>query len=213
MEGPPGPRGPTGIQGIQGGVGAPGLRGAIGQTGVRGVTGPDGVQGFVGLPRTSVPVQLQIFSSIESISISTQSIDARARTTNQFPPLISRNSTAISGMSLDVNDEVITVPSGRYLVEGACTFVDTGILNNGRFNLVTNYIADPLSYIPIVSGNETVLGVSGTTSSFSSFYEFSSNTNVSIMYTGSLKSIPQSTYNLPLVVDGSAAFFVSFLKV
>lgn len=214
MEGLPGPQGITGPTGIVGPTGIQGVQGQQGILGITGTRGPTGVQGLLGLPRPSVPVGIQMFAGDSTVEVqSVNPVGVIAPITISYPSLTPTTnlSTTIPNMSMSFN--TITVPAGTYLVEGACTFPDTGI-NSGRIELATDYSPPsgntPASYTPFMSGNVITSG-SGMTSSFSGLHTFQGTTLVSVMYsvaTGSSLSI-----TCPFLYSGSKSFFVTFVKV
>lgn len=214
MEGLPGPQGITGPTGIVGPTGIQGKQGFQGVLGITGTRGPTGIQGLLGLPRPSVPVRIQMFAGDDTVQVqSVIPVGVRAPITLSYPSLtLTTNlSTTIPNMSMSSN--TITVPGGTYLIEGACTFPDTGI-NSGRIELATDYSPPssgiPASYTPFMSGNEVTSG-NGMTSTFSGLHTFQATTLVSVMYsvaTGSSLSI-----TCPFLYNGSKSFFVTFVKV
>lgn len=124
ITGPQGPVGVTGFQGIQGPQGVEGPQGPIGPTGFQGgPTGPQGPTGPGGSGGSSGTPPCQVFEyRLPSDQRGGDAPDVGAFYTrpinNGVPALSSNNSTTISGMSLDPDTYVITVPSGTYDVTG-----------------------------------------------------------------------------------------------
>lgn len=212
MEGPIGPKGPTGAQGIDGPRGVQGVPGPQGPTGVQGFTGPAGRQGFMGFPRSSVPVAVQIFTASSTVEVpepevGETSLDITVILNGGRPPLdASGGSTTISGMSMDTSG-VITVPTGRYLIEGATTFpkddISDAYLRFAKTNL------DSILQGNIVNVFDQTLG---STSVFSGFHAFTSNTTAVLRYQGEIPEDSQG-FTVPFLSEDSIASFVTFVKI
>lgn len=221
MEGPPGPIGPTGDGGIRGPTGVQGSIGPSGLTGPQGITGPWGKQGLLGLPRPSVPVRVQIFMGktaqttpmeppplgeggipVESATIA--DIDAASSS----PPLQnSTTSTTIPGMTL--TGDVISLPAGRYFVEGACTFAE---MPNGSTIVLGLYefVESTSTYVELITGRQIVGGQMNGTSHFSGVIEVATTRDVYVRY---LYIDIFGPFAITLNYAESITFFVTFIKI
>jgi hypothetical protein len=209
-QGPIGPEGPTGITGPAGRQGSVGVRGA---TGEEGLTGPQGIQGLLGFPRPSVPVKVQMFTGSSTVTIreDIRIVAAIAPLSTAYPSLDgSGNSSSIVGMSLNTN--TITIPTGRYLVEAACTFPSVG-----DYGLQEGFLSiDSTTGTRILSGNRIGSSISNTlgfTSYMSGFVEFNSSTSVNVNYNVQRAGTPGFLGTTPFVNGDSIAVFVTFLKI
>lgn len=209
MEGPVGPRGPTGDIGRTGPQGPQGEPGPQGGTGAQGLTGPAGRQGLLGFPNPVVPVKVQMFTGNTQGSGTSDFTAVLGLTA--YPSLTGgdsvndpANSTTISGMSL--YRSTITVPAGRYLVEGGTSFPLGAGINQANISLVDagNQIVIPGN---VVGSNIT--NTVGMTSYFSSVLLVDTESG----YKLGISSQASGPADVPLVVSGCPGYFVTFIKV
>lgn len=218
MEGPIGLRGPTGAQGNTGPRGPQGVAGPQGPTGSQGITGPIGKQGLLGFPNPVVPVKVQMFvGNIQRLAQTNPGNLTLELTGLGYPALSgptgddnTYSSTTISNMTLERN--IITVPPGRYLVEGGASFPAGPDLKTGSINLTDSSLNNV--FIPgNVVGND-ILNVVGRTSFFRDTLIVNSNTQFRLAINSTAAA---ANVQVPIVIEtlnsNYPAYFVTFIKV
>jgi hypothetical protein len=216
MEGPIGAKGPTGPQGITGPPGAQGVPGGIGFIGPRGLTGPEGPQGLLGFPRSSVPVRVQTVTSVTQVGITAVNTSFTLPASfggPAYPALSSGESTTITGLS--VSGTSITIPPGRYLVEGAASFdnyTDPVRITSAYITLQNSQPSELLRSNKLCLYSSTASDLTyGRTCFMSGYVECTSSTVCTVDYKVTMGQVAEC--NIPLQVTDCPTIFVTFIKV
>lgn len=223
MEGPRGPTGPAGSAGIIGPQGIQGTRGPEGPTGGVGATGTQGIQGLMGVAVPRFPLGVQVFvgkmvqdsTDNGAVSASTSIQVQAVIDSDSYPALNGGQSMTIPGMSR--SGRVITVPAGRYLIEGVANFVPDTNLSTLQLVIGTwTTSTSPPSFEPnyTIAGknvNGRTITNTGFSSVFSGIVDISSTQALSIGYVGTL--LTETTYTINYQQGESRTFFVTFIKI
>ena len=125
--------GPTGILGPRG---PQGPQGELGPTGITGRIGPIGFQGYRGYPGDPyIKFGAQLLTNNSTESANPQSgtnLDRKIRKFGSAIPSLdpSGNSSAIPGLNVDLCNGIISLPEGRFYVEGVASIISNVILSN-----------------------------------------------------------------------------------
>lgn len=133
--------GPTGILGPKGPQGPKGELGPTGITGRFGPIGPQGYRGYPGDPFIKFGAQLLTNNSTESVV--PDNVNFRANLVRTFGTAVpsldaSGNSSTITGMIVDLCRGIISLPAGRFYVEGVASIISNVILSNSYLTVAAD---------------------------------------------------------------------------
>ena len=147
--------GPTGILGPRG---PQGPQGELGPTGITGRFGPIGFQGYRGYPGDPyVKFGAQVLTNNSTESVTPDGVNFRANLVRTFGSAVpsldaSGNSSTIAGVNVNLSSGIISLPTGRFYVEGVASITSNIILSNSYLTVA----ADSNGLTELVTGLTTL---------------------------------------------------------
>lgn len=198
--------GPTGVRGPQGPIGMTGFMGPAGITGMMGPQGAEGPVGYTGVTGITGSTGIQLYgngSLVQCGTIPTPTGEVatnivapyRFSNLNPNPPLLGTRSTTISGQydasglnyygsPLEISNEFITIPAGKYFVSAAITTKYVADGTNTSYLQLASY--SNASYSGIVNGIPAKMG---STNHLQCYYAPSVDTVVSLRVISSVDKV------------------------
>lgn len=133
--------GPTGILGPRG---PQGPKGELGPTGITGRFGPIGLQGYRGYPGDPyIKFGAQLLTNNSTESVTPESVNFTAKLVRTFGTAVpaldpSGNSSTIAGMNVDMSRGIISLPAGKFYVEGVASIISNIILSNSYLTVTAD---------------------------------------------------------------------------